>query len=281
MKVTCFSPLPMKCSWLLIMLAGSLLAQTTTTIKTTSPSDGAALGPTPATTQTSSVQTPNGVELEIGIVSRIGGPSVSNYQLNNGILSVKNLGRATPELLTGLGFSCETATSKSTITSKTDTATTETTTTQDGDQTPFCNTKFVRHLGAFVAAQFGSGSNDTISGYSVGMTYAPYKHLRILMGFSMSPVSEISPGFANAAAQYVTANSKLFPGIIPANLASRDYGAFDGIQVTNSAPASGAAATSNIYYAGSPTTTHYRGGFIIGVAVPVNIFNLLGGNGKN
>jgi len=52
------------------------------------------------------------------------------------------------------------------------------------------------------AAQFGSGSNQTITGYSLGMTYAPYKSLRILAGFSMSPVNEISPGFENAAAQY-------------------------------------------------------------------------------
>ena len=35
---------------------------------------------------------PNGMELEIGIASRIGGPAIGNYQLNNGILSLSNLG---------------------------------------------------------------------------------------------------------------------------------------------------------------------------------------------
>src|SRR5262249_50858726 len=46
---------------------------------------------------------PTGVEVEIGILSRIG-QDVSNYSSLNGVLSVTNIGRATPQLLTGLGF---------------------------------------------------------------------------------------------------------------------------------------------------------------------------------
>jgi hypothetical protein len=202
---------------------------------------------------------PTGVEVEIGIGSRIGGPKVSNYQSNNGILSLTNLGRATPQLLTGLGFiPCEGYT----------------------DKPAPCKNAFVRNLGAFVSVNLGSGSNGTISGYSIGATYALGKHLRALMGFSLTSVSEVSPGFATAASQYVSknsTNSALFPGISSANLAANSFGAFDGIQFTATAPAAGAAPTSTIYYPGSVTETHYRGGFIVGVAMPIDIYNLLGG----
>lgn len=74
-------------------------------------------------------------------------------------------------------------------------------------------------------------------------------------------------------------NAGLFPGVDPSKLAGNAYGAFDGLQVTSTAPAAGAPASSSIYYAGSPTKTHYRGGLVIGVAMPVNIYKLL--SGKN
>jgi hypothetical protein len=132
-----------------------------------------------------------------------------------------------------------------------------------------------------VSVQIGSGSTSTLSGYSFGVTYALGKQLRLLAGFSLTPVNEISPGFANAAVQYVTKNPSLFPGVNPASLSSNAYGAFDGIQFTSTAAAAGAAATSAVYYPGSVTETHYRGGFIIGVALPISIYNLLGGNNKS
>lgn len=199
---------------------------------------------------------PTGVEIEIGIGSRIGGPQVSNYQSSNGVLSLTNLGRSTPQLLTGLGFiPCQ----------------------SDADKSGFCKHEVLNHLGAFVTANFGSGTGQTISGYTVGATYALGKHLRALMGFTLSPASEIAPGFANAAAQYVSRNAGLFPGVNPANLASGAFGAFDGIQVTGTAPAAGTAPGPVIYYPGAATETHYRGGFMIGVAMPIDIYKLLGG----
>ena len=110
------------------------------------------------------------------------------------------------------------------------------------------------------------------------MTYGVGKYLRFLAGFSETPVSEVSPGFRNAAAHYVAQNPALFPGIDPGSLASNAYGAFDGIQTTSTAPAAGAAPATMIYYRGAVTETHYRGGFLIGVSLPINIFNLFGGN---
>ena len=203
---------------------------------------------------------PSGVEMEIGIGSRIGGPSISNYQSTNGILSLTNLGRATPQLLTGLGFNpCA-----------------ESTTTNP--ETGLCSKPVLRHIGAFASVQFVAGSNQSISGYSVGITYEVGSHLRLLTGFSLTPVDEISHGFANAAAQYVMKNPALFPGVNPSDLASRAYGAFDGIQTTATAPAEGTAPGAAIYYPGAVTETHYRGGFLIGIALPIDIFNLFSGS---
>jgi len=279
-------------SFLLVLALNQHVFAQTTTVKTTTltpPVSAAdnltATAPiaTPAsTTQSSNSQTPpNGVELEIGLVSRIGGPQISNYQTTSGTLSLTSLGRATPQLLTGLGFTCDTGGSTATTTTTTTNAKIESKTTTSADTSGFCNKPFTRHLGAFVSAQFGAGSNQTISGYALGVTYALNKNLRLLAGFSMTPVNQISPGFANAAAQYVTKNSSLFPGVNPSNLSSNAFGAFDGIQTTSTAPASGATPTSTIYYPGPVTEIHYRGGFVIGVAMPINVFNLLGGNNKS
>jgi hypothetical protein len=209
--------------------------------------------------QTVTTQTPTGVEVEIGLGSRIGGPQVSNYQTSNGVLALTNLGRAAPQLLTGLGFVfCDP--SVTTTRSK------------------FCSNAFSSRLGTFVSAQFGSGSNSVVSGYSLGMTVGLGRYLRGLVGFSLTPADEISPGFATAASQYVAKNPALFPGISPANLSSKAYAAFDGIQFTNTQPAAGSAATATIFYPGPVTTTHYRGGFLIGVSLPINIYNLIQGN---
>jgi hypothetical protein len=259
--------------FLALLIAGQLLAQTTTTTTTIPASEAA-----PGTTTTTSEQPPNGVELEVGLVSRIGGPAISNYQSNNAILTLTNLGRATPQLLTGLGFSfCERGRT-TTTTTFTPARTTQMITRNGAEINGFCRNRMASKLGVFVAAQFGSGSNQTVTGYSVGITYGLGKYLRFLAGFSETPVSEVSPGFRNAAAQYVAKTPALFPGINPASLAANAYGAFDGIQTTITAPPAGATPTAMIYYPGAVTETHYRGGFLIGVSLPINIFNLLGGN---
>jgi hypothetical protein len=255
-----------------LLIAEHAFAQTTTTSTATS-------GATVTTTQ----QPPTGVEIEVGLGSRIG-RDVSNYQSTNGTLSLTNLGRATPQLLTGLGFSfCETGGSSTTISapgSATGANTKTVTKTGGADDNAFCGNRFARHLGVFASVQFGAGSNQTISGYSIGGTIALGKYLRFLAGFTETPVNEVSPGFAVAASQYVIKNAALFPGVNPASLSANSYGAFDGIQTTSTAPASGAAATSTIYYPGAVTEVHYRGGFLIGISLPINIFNLFGGNSK-
>jgi len=227
-------------------------------------------------TNTNTNQAPNGVEVEIGIASRIAGTS-SGYSSTNGVLSLTNLGRSTPQLLTGLGFSCDTSTSTTTATTAAGSARVTASPLPDN---AFCKS-WAKHLGAFISVQLGSGTSQTITGYSFGVTVAANKYLRILAGFSMSPLNQIAPGFANAAVQYVTKNPTLFPGINHANLALNAPGAFDGFQTTSTAPSAGAAPTATIYYPGSLTETNYKPGFVIGVALPINIWNLIGGNNKS
>jgi hypothetical protein len=226
---------------------------------------------------TTTQQAPNGVEVEIGIVSRLNG-TLNSYHSNNGTLSLSGLGRATPQLLTGLGFSCDTSTTTTTSADSTGAATISTS--PNSDQGSFCKSA-VRHLGAYASVQFGSGSTQTITGYSLGLTWAVHKNLRAIAGFSLSPSNEISPGFANAAAQYVSKNPALFPGVNPASLAANSFGAFDGIQVTTTPPPAGSVPGTAIYYPGAATATHYRGGFIVGITIPINVYNLLGGNNKS
>jgi len=210
---------------------------------------------------------PNGVEIEVGMGSRIGGPQISNYQSTNGVLSLTSLGRATPQLMTGLGFLfCPASDSQAAPT-------------ESSGKFHFCTNTFTSRLGVFVSPLFGSGSNQTISGYSIGATIALGKYLRGLVGFSETPVSQISPGFAVAASQYVQAHQALFPGVNAANLASNSFGAFDGIETTSTMPAAGSTPTAAIYYPGAVTETHYRGGFLIGVSLPINIYNIFKGNG--
>lgn len=238
--------------------------------------------PTPATaepaTATSTPETPrepppSGVEIQIGIGSRIG-RDVSNYQVNNGILSQTNVGKATPQLLTGLGFQfCEAPSPGG----STDHGT------QTGSRSRFCSNSVGKLLGVFVSVQFGSGSNQTISGYSIGGTVKLGSHLRFMAGFSEMPIGEIAPGFAKAASAYVKKNADLFPGVSPDQLAlggNAPRGTFDGIQTTATQPVAGAAPNAVIYYPGSVMETHYRGGFLVGISMPINIFNLFKGNGN-
>lgn len=256
----------------------SVNAPAGSTVKTTV-SPGASVTTTTnnnGTTTTNTQQPPNGVEVEIGIADRIAG-STSGYSSANGVLSLTNLGRSTPQLLTGLGFSCDTSTSTTTTTTAAGTAKV---TAAPAPDNRFCRS-WANHLGAFISVQLGSGTTQTITGYSMGMTFAVSKYLRVLAGFSMSPISQISPGFANAAAQYVTKNPTLFPGINAANLAANAPGAFDGIQTTTTAPGANAAPTATIYYPGSTTEINYKPGLVIGVALPINIWNLIGGNNKS
>jgi hypothetical protein len=197
-----------------------------------------------------------GVALLLGIGSRVGGPGITNYKTNSSnVLEATNLGRATPQALVGLGFpicGSDAAPKKGTEAGR------------------FCSNGVTSRLGVFVSAQFGSGGDQPLTGYTIGGSIHISKMLHFLAGFSMNPINEPSPGFRSAAAQYVSAHAGQYPGLDPAALAANRQNAYDGFQFIIPPPA-GSNATGTPIFAGDPLTTHYRGGFFIGVAFPLTL----------
>ena len=160
----------------------------------------------------------HGVEVMLGIGSRIGGPRVTNYQSINNVLESTNLGRATPQFLTGLGFPmCSPAGSAKTSP-------------EPGNDPKICGNAFYNRLSGFVSVQFSTGGSSSISGYTVGLAVHLSKYLHALAGFSLSPIAEPSPGFTIAASQYVSSHRNQYPGIDPSKLLENAPNAFDGFQ---------------------------------------------------
>jgi hypothetical protein len=180
---------------------------------------------------------PEGVDLTIGIGSRVGGQGVRNYALNSSsnTLQLTNFGNSTPQLLAGISLPfCI------------DSGGTETPGKTAPGRANVCGKWPFDRLAAFVSVQFASGSPETIAGYTLGASYHVSKYLHFMVGYSLAPIQEISPGFAAYAA-------------------SKSISNFDGASITG-------------YTGGSPTTVHYRGGLFVGIALPLSLKSLLSGS---
>jgi hypothetical protein len=94
------------------------------------------------------------------------------------------------------------------------------------------------------------------------MSHTIAKHLDLLIGFSLSPIAEPSPGFRQTAARYVLEKGITKPQDFNADdlLANRPN-AFDGYPLQDT--------RGFVLYPGKPTTVHYRGGAILGVSIPI------------
>lgn len=173
---------------------------------------------------------------------------------SNGVMSLTNLRRATPQLLTGLGFSCDTT--RALWPSPSPSLAPGTTTPKTG-----CRPVTARSSNAvFVSAQFGSGSSQTIPGYSVGATTAVSKYLRFLAGSPETPVNEVPPGVATGRRTVSTEFRYYFRGKSGEPFVER----LRRVRWNN--PAAGAAAGAILYYPGAVTEARCRGGFLMGVA---------------
>jgi hypothetical protein len=199
----------------------------------------------------------DGVAMLLGVGSRVGGPGVTNYKTTSAnILEATNLGRATPQALVGLGFPICVLTGGGNG--------------AESGPSKFCRNPVGSRLSVFVSAQFGTGAESAITGFTIGGGVHISKALHFLAGFSMSPIDEPSPGFRNAAFQYVSSHAGQYPGINPAALAANKEDAFDGLQYVIP-PAAGSSGPGTSIYPGDVLTTHYRGGFFIGVAFPLSL----------
>jgi hypothetical protein len=211
--------------------------------------------------------TTEGAALLFGVGSRIAGPDVTNYKTtSSNLLETTNLGRATPQGLLGLGFPlCAkdiASTDKSNIQARKSNA--------EARQHRFCGNSLGNRLGVFVSAQFGTGTDQPLTGFTIGASVHVRNNLHFVAGFSMSPIDEPSPGFRNAAFQYVSSHLSQYAGIDPSALKANKPNAFDGFQYVIPPPA-GSNTTGTPIYPGDVLTTHYRGGLFIGVAFPLKL----------
>lgn len=175
--------------------------------------------------------TPEGVDLAIGIGSLVGGAGVSNYQISSAnVLSRTNFGNQTPQFLAGISLPFCLSQSA----------------TRSGNK-ELCGGRsfggqFINRAAAFVSLQLASGSSQTFSGYTIGLSEHISKYLHVMVGYSLSPIQEISTGL-----------QQKYPGTT-----------WDGFQVPST-------------YTGPPLTVHYRGGVFIGIALPLSLKSLLTG----
>jgi hypothetical protein len=121
-----------------------------------------------------------------------------------------------------------------------------------------------RPWGGFVSLKFSPASSQTLNGYVIGGSYSIGTYLDILIGFALTPVNEASPGLRVAASQYVTAQQALGNDLNfnPVAMLNGDKNAFDGFPLTN--------PVGTLIYKGTALETHYRGGAVFGISLPIS-----------
>lgn len=203
---------------------------------------------------------PQDFGLVLGVGSLVINPNVSDYTNDSNVLHTTNLGSATPQILAGVSF-------RSHVPGLTRRW-------RDRPENgPRCGDKAVDNCrepwqyhpwSGFVSLKFAPGASQTLNGYVIGGTYSITKFLDVLVGFGLTPVQEASPGFRVTAAQFVANQQKLGLDLNfdPNAMLANKRNAFDGFPVTD--------ANGKLIYQGSPTTVHYRGGAVVGVAFPLH-----------
>ncbi len=180
--------------------------------------------------------------LVIGIGSLIVASGSTDYSDQANVLHSNNIGRATPQFLTGVSFRSKIPNFPK----------------FRGDES-----WQQRPWNAFVSLKFSPSSSQTINGFVFGASYSVVKYMNILVGYSLTPINEASPGFRQTAAQFVTEQQKqqLDLQFDPNAMLKNSPNAFDGFPVTD--------PTGKLIYAGNPLTVHYRGGVVLGVSIPI------------
>jgi hypothetical protein len=123
---------------------------------------------------------------------------------------------------------------------------------------------------AFLSIRFAPVSDQIINGFVIGGGYKITKYLSLMVGYSVTPVDEPSPGFRVAAAQIVAANPTVSPynRYNASDLLNNKPGAFDGFPLF---VYNGSGQTTQKLFLTNPTVTHYRSGIYFGVGIPLNL----------
>ena len=201
-----------------------------------------------------------GVDVVFGIGSLITA-NRTNYTINsNGtpnVLQGSQIGQASPQLLVGLSFQLPFRVFKA------------------NPSKSWADSR--RPLHAFASLKFGTGSAPSLLGYTFGVTYRLQRYLDLLAGYTLTQFDEPSPGFRAAAVRVAASNRDLYKAYDPAALNNNTPGAFDGFPtqcITDSVQcgnASGKAAAGTALYNGNILEPHFRGGFMVGISVPVSL----------
>ncbi len=213
-------------------------------------------------------------ELSLGIGSLINA-SHSDYTDQSNTLTSNNLGRASPQYLVGVSFrtpfpnfgkgSGVKNDSKGAPDPKANPCPDAYKITDATDAK--CQFWHQHPWKGFVSVKFASGSSQVINGYVLGGSYQLAHWMDILLGFGFTPFNEASPGLKVTASQFVAAQQKLgnLENFDPVAMLNGQRNAFDGFSLTDT--------SGKLIYAGTPLEVHYRGGIVIGVAIPISFKN--------
>ncbi len=228
--------------------------------------------------------------LVIGVGSLILAPGVTDYQNQANVLTATHLGKATPQLLTGVSFRTKIPTPFTRFrcdgkefsrqmelyngTANAPKANCETH--ENGKLVPGIKRGDLwqrNPWSAFASLKFAPGASNPINGFVFGGSFSITHYMDFLVGFALSPVNEPSPGFRTVAAQFVQMEQQQgrYMNFNPTAMLNNSQFAFDGFPTTN--PTTGA-----LIYPGNPLTTHYRGGVMIGIAIPISFSSYLKGS---
>ena len=241
--------------------------------------------------------------LVLGIGSLLTSPSVTDYENQSNVLNVAHLGKATPQYLTGVSFrtrvpslftrfgcpgkprqkrrqgnakGTQAANGAGSLPAASGTPASSAVTDTAGKQTPGCYGEIWQRnpWNAFVSLKFAPGASNPINGYVLGGSFNLAHHLAFVVGFALTPVSEPSPGFRTVAAQFVQKEQQqgLYMQFDPTAMLQNAKNAFDGFPLTN--PTTGA-----LIYPGNALATHYHGGVVIGISMPIAFSSFLKSGG--
>jgi hypothetical protein len=208
-------------------------------------------------------------EVLTGVGAVLSGAEATSYKTNNDALSSTNVGRKTPEILLGGGFILPWKWGGHQIENSYCPP-------DAPNETPTENCKAggayrdYRPWEAFLSIRFAPATDQTINGFVLGGGYRITKYFSVMVGYSVTPVDEPSPGFRVAAAQTVSAS----PAITPYNrynasdLLRNKPGAFDGFPLFLY---NATGVTTTKIFSNSPTVTHHRSGIYFGVGIPLNL----------
>jgi len=214
-------------------------------------------------------------QLMTGVGAVLAGAESTSYSTGNDAMVAKNVGRKTPEILLGGGFILPWRGAGGWIER-------EYCGTKDAEaanQSPSDDCKIggtyrnYRPWQTFLSIRFAPGTDQTINGFVVGGGYRLTKYFSLLIGYSVTPVEEPSPGFRVAAASVVSANPTIAPynRYNAADLLSNKPGAFDGFPLFVYGPN---GVTTAKLFPNPPTVTHHRSGIYFGVGIPLDLKGL-------